>query len=65
MDAIVYPVIINHSHEYKDRILPQCVFPLQVERRQDYERRHSDLYLRVEPVIYSDLVGLIYLTVIE
>jgi hypothetical protein len=25
--AIVYPVIINHSHEYKNRILPQCVFP--------------------------------------
>ena len=33
--------------------------------RQDDERRHSDLYSRVEPVIYSDLVGLNHLTVIE
>ena len=37
-----------------------CI-PLQEERslrRQDDERRHSDLYSRVKPVIYSDLVVL-------
>ena len=27
-------MIINHSHEHKDRILPQRVFPLQGARRQ-------------------------------
>jgi hypothetical protein len=26
--SFIYPVIINHPHEYKDWILPQCVFPL-------------------------------------
>ena len=34
-----------------------CI-PLQGERRHDDERRHLDLYSRVNPVIYSDLVGL-------
>jgi hypothetical protein len=36
------------------------------ERRQDAaERHHSSLYSRVEPVVYSYLVGLSHLTVID
>ncbi len=38
---------------------------IEGERRQDEVRRHSDLYSRVEPVIYSDFVVLSHLTVIE
>jgi hypothetical protein len=35
------------------------------KRRKDVERHPSDLYSRVEPLIYSDLVGLSHLTVID
>jgi len=41
-----------------------CI-PLQGERRQDDERRHSDLYSRVNPVICPNLVVLSHLKMVE
>jgi hypothetical protein len=51
---------MKHSHEYKDWFLPQttCI-PLQGERRQDDERRHSDLYHKFtgQPSYLPELSG--------
>ncbi len=57
--VIVYLVIMKHSHEYymiQGLIPSSTCIPLQGERREDDVRRHSDLYSRVNPVIYRNLV---------
>jgi len=41
-----------------------CI-PLQGERRQDDERRHSDLYSRVNPVFCPNLVVLSHLKMVD
>ncbi len=62
---IVYPSDNEEFTRIQGLIPSSTCIPLQGERRQDDERRHSDLYSRVNPVIYPNLVVLIHLTVAE
>ena len=55
--AIVYPVIkINHSHEYKDQILPDRVFPL---------KQHAVMKERKEKMMGDVIQTSVHLTVID
>ena len=54
--AIVYPGDNEASTRIQGLIPSSTCIPLQGERRQDDERRHSDRYSRVNPVIYRKLV---------
>ncbi len=64
--TVYSPSLIRYQVEIHVVTFRRTKFKLTVhrgERRQNDERRHSDLYSRVEPVIFSDLVGLSHLTV--
>ena len=54
--AVVYPGDNEASTRIQGLHPSSTCIPLQGERRQDDERRHSDLYSRVNPVIYRKLV---------